>query len=288
MSFDSYLNQAWLDHQSQPQKVMAHFNEGVRLIESPEHATAMVRLMTHVAGEHLGLWTQAIEMIQALKKCSQATPEVKKFIEIHTEALKIASGVVPSSALTSASERIQAKAIAASALVERDTERALQIFKTALEIANEGLSNPDPACRALAIAGNNLASNLEEKPRRSFLETELMVLAAQTARKYWEKAGTWLQVERAEYRLAMTCLKAELYPLALRHAQNCLEICQKNEASPLEFFFGYEALAKTEKARENTAGFQAACDKMQSFFHQLSDSDKSWCEKTLLEMKARK
>lgn len=35
-----------------------------------------------------------------------------------------------------------------------------------------------------------------------------MLLAAQTARKFWEQAGTWLQVEKAEYRLSMTYLQA--------------------------------------------------------------------------------
>jgi hypothetical protein len=35
-----------------------------------------------------------------------------------------------------------------------------------------------------------------------------MIFAAKTTRKYWEIAGTWLEIERAEYRLAMTYLAA--------------------------------------------------------------------------------
>ena len=62
--------------------------------------------------------------------------------------------------------------------------------------------------RALAVAANNLASSLEERSTRSAGERELMILAAQTARHYWGRAGGWLETERAEYRLAMSWVQA--------------------------------------------------------------------------------
>lgn len=71
--------------------------------------------------------------------------------------------------------------------------------------------NDHPAFRALAVTGNNLACTLEEKNHRSLQETELMILASRTARKYWELAGGWLEISRAEYRLAMNYLQAKAH-----------------------------------------------------------------------------
>jgi hypothetical protein len=64
------------------------------------------------------------------------------------------------------------------------------------------------AQRALAAAGNNLAAGLEEKPDRDAAGTAGMVAAAQAGVECWRRAGTWLEHERAEYRLARSLLAA--------------------------------------------------------------------------------
>lgn len=122
---------------------------------------------------------------------------------------------------------------------------------------------------------------LEEKPCRNQDEKDLMILAAKTGRKFWEIAGTWLQIERAEYRLSNSYRKADDLVKALEHAQTCIEICEANRAGPLEFFFGYEALALSEQARSNTIGFEKALTQVKSNFEKLSEDDKSWCKPTL-------
>lgn len=71
-----------------------------------------------------------------------------------------------------------------------------------------------------------------------------MKSAARVARQYWEVAGTWIEVERAEYRLAMTMLAAGDPVAALEHAELCLKICTSNNAEPFEHFFAHEARAK--------------------------------------------
>jgi hypothetical protein len=76
-----------------------------------------------------------------------------------------------------------------------------------------------------------------------------MILAAETGRKYWELAGTWVEVERAEYRLAMTYMHAGQLDKALKHARLCESICNENDAAPFEKFFAAEALVKVQRAR---------------------------------------
>ena len=59
-----------------------------------------------------------------------------------------------------------------------------------------------------AVAGNNLAATLEEKPDRDAFETEGMLTAAQGGLHHWKLAGGWMEEERAEYRLARSLLQA--------------------------------------------------------------------------------
>lgn len=108
-----------------------------------------------------------------------------------------------------------------------------------------------------------------------------MILAAQTGRKYWEIAGTWLQVERAEYRVASTYLKADDPSSAVVHAQRCLKISQDNNAPALELFFAYEAITQVEKARNHSVGVEIAVRHAKTYFAQLSDYDKEWCKESL-------
>jgi hypothetical protein len=129
------------------------------------------------------------------------------------------------------------------------------LFEQALEeAASADLQRDDPAHRALATTGNNLACALEMKPNRSDAERDLMLLAARATRRHWEIAGGWLETERAEYRLAMSHFEAGDLAQARLHAQNCLEIVEANGSVPLERCFGYEALAKIERAAGNSVG----------------------------------
>ena len=102
------------------------------------------------------------------------------------------------------------------------------------------LPKDDPAVRSMAVTGNNLAFALEEKAILSDGETTLMIQAAQAARKYWELAGTWLHVERAEYRLAKTYLKAGNKMKAREHATECLKLCEAHLADDFEMTYARE------------------------------------------------
>ena len=178
--------------------------------------------------------------------------------------------------------------MAAAALAERDTLRALALFEQALADADAtALPDTDPYARALAVSGNNLASTLEEKSGRSADERRLMVLAAQTARRYWALAGGWLETERAEYRLAKTWLQAGDVAQARQHAQNCLEIidAQDPHAPALERFFGWEALGSVECAAGNATGLAHALAQAQTAFSALEESDRGWCQASLDKLK---
>jgi hypothetical protein len=86
-----------------------------------------------------------------------------------------------------------------------------------------------------------------------------MLQAAALARRFWGRAGGWLEAERAEYRLALCWLRAGDADRARSHAQACLAIVQAQpEAAALERFFAWEALGRIAAAAGDGPGLADA------------------------------
>ena len=288
MSFTEFLNQAWSDHAKNPTAVAERISRGFQLIESAEQIPQMATLVTHVFGEHLGRWADGVSVLNQLKKTQVLTAdsESHQAIERSIASLELASGQRSSLSEFTTSDQVRIYALAASALSGQNVAQAQKYLKQALKRADHSdLSRQDPANRALAVTGNNLAIALEEKTMRTPDETKFMILAAQTARQFWEIAGNWLNIERAEYRLAQTYLKAGDRRMALFHANQCLEVSTANNAEALELFFGFEALALAEKANGHTKDFLNAVEQMKVYFEKLSSEDKGWCQSSIDKMK---
>jgi tetratricopeptide (TPR) repeat protein len=284
MTLDRFLKQAWNDHATQSEQVASRLSEAISLVEKNDQIPSLAHLITHVLGEHLGFWDQGIHLLQQLRE----TPVFDSSSESHTAlalsiaSLELAGGKRQSVDDLAISHQVRVLAVAALALsAQKKPEKAEALFRAALAQGQLGIDRIDPAHRVLAVTGNNLACALEEKVSRTKSETDLMILAAQTGRKYWEIAGSWLEVERAEYRLSQTYLKANDFAKALEHAQTCLQVAHENNAPSLEIFFGYEALAIVEKARGNLIGFSKAVEQLRAYFVKLNPDDKSWCEASL-------
>ncbi|MFA6238317.1 MAG: hypothetical protein WC635_13370 [Bacteriovorax sp.] len=281
MSFREYLNEAWSTHATDPKKVAEEFKQHFNLMESDDDVMAMARIIVHVCGEHLGEWIKGIELLKKLKNNApiKDTGEMNRYMAI------LNLGNNPNSSIDNFSLSDQARIYAstASALANLGgLKNAEKFLKLASQIAEMNLSKDDPANKAIAMTGNNVACSLEEKNERSDVEVGLMILAANLGRKYWEIAGTWKEVERAEYRLALTCLQAGLPEESLTHAQACLEINSQNNNEPLEVFFGFEALAMAQKALKNQTAFERARQQMQDAFDKLPSNDQDWY-KAILE-----
>jgi hypothetical protein len=285
LNFEEFLRQAWTDHATDPQLVAAHLLEGTKLITENSQINRLSTLATHIFGEHLGRWQDGVKFLDNLRQLSTfiADSECDQSITRSIKILQLAAGSSPALDHLSISEQIRICASTAGALWgQSQMKRASEFFKIAIEMAHTGLTNDDPANRVLAVTGNNLAASLESLATRSDTEKHLMLLAAHTGRKFWEIAGTWLEVERAEYRLAMSYLKAEDIENALKHAQFCLQLNKSNSAEPIEFFFAYEALALIEQTRNNSISFAEALGQMKKYLEMITDKvDYLWCEQSL-------
>ena len=248
MDFESFMAQAWDDHAADAKAVAQRLSEqGIALPSTESQLIQLMNLTHHLYGEHLQDWAQG----------------EASFLPLRTSRLYVDSGdsggmarrCVASFSLSAkpdfslealtASDQIRVQAMAASNLASSHPERAMQLLQAALDqAARSELPTTDPMHRALAVSSHNLAAALEEKSELSAEETQLMLMASQASRTQWERAGTWLQVERAEYQLATTFLKAGDLRQAEFHARECGRIVTENGAPALEQFFAAEALAR--------------------------------------------
>jgi hypothetical protein len=285
MDFDDFVSQAWSDHADDSPAVATRLQgQALALVTEPAQVPRLAHLAHHVFGEHLARWADGLSFLQqlaALPACSSQA-DVAQGVRRHVASLQLAAGQPDPRAGFDISERIRITALAAADLASHDAQRASAFLEEALAQSDQAvLPATDLSHRVLAVTGNGIAGTLEEKPQRSELERRLMIRAAQVARRHWELAGTWLETERAEYRLARTWQQAGDLTQARQHAQNCLEIVQAHDNVPLEAFFGWEALGLVEHSAGNAAGHAQAVRNAQAAFEALSADDQGWCRPSL-------
>ena len=296
MDFDAFIDQAWTDHATDPAAVAATLQaQGLPRVTDAKQLDRMANLAHHVMGSHLAQWSAGVNFQQQLAAlpCCVAGSIQAQAIARHISALQLAGGLADDRAGMGASDRVRLNAMTANNLAEHDAGRAAAFLQAAMNEASEAneadeaaLPDTDPCHRALAIAGNNIAGTLEEKPALSASEVQLMIQAAQAGRKHWALAGTWLETERAEYRLALSWRKAGDFIQARQHAQNCLQIVQAQGHVPLEAFFAWVVLGQVEQAAGNAAGLTQALSHAESAFVGLDEGDRGWCQPSLDKLKA--
>jgi hypothetical protein len=284
MTFDEFLNRAWAEHGDDPALVANRLNDGLRLIERPEHVLALAGIVTHVYGEHLGDWNGGESELRRLLDVEHAaeSPDIQRGIHRSIASLRVSEN--PDTPLDgfSESDRVRVLCVASSAACgQNDLPRAIGLFDRVPEIDGSTFAHGDGAYRALAVTGNNLANALLEKSDRTAPETDAMLRAAMASRKYWEISGTWLEVERAEYTIAKCMLAAGRVSDAVRHAGECLDICVANNAPAFELFFAHEIMALVERALGNMSQFAAEAAAARVAYEWLGEGDRKWCTASL-------
>jgi hypothetical protein len=273
------IETGWAEHGERPDAVAERLASSLGAIDAPEQIEPFARLAAHVFGEHLGAWESGIALLRALRSLPSCDASGAASIARHVTGLQCASGDELGLAALSREDAACALAAAAAACAGRsELARAVRSYTRALALAEPGLPDGSPALRALAIAGNNLAAALEEKVERTPDENVGMLAAARGGLVYWKRAGGWLEEERAEFRLARSLTLAGEPHAGARHAQRCLEICERNEAPAFERFFACYALAGAQRAAGDLAGFARARERALALLAQVPVEDQRWCE----------
>lgn len=287
MSFDAFVEAAWNDHGDRPQEVADRLGSSLHLAVAPEHIAQLARLATHVFGEHLGQWQRGIDTLNALRSLPafDGSAACVGALTRGIAMLRHAAGDAAALEALGLDDRVCVLASAAAALAGRNEfGRAISTYTDALALADRGLPRESAAIRALAVGGNNLAAALEQKRDRDSYETAGMLVAAEGGLEYWKLAGTWLEEERAEYRLARSLLQAGRPEAALRSAGRCIAICEDNAAPPFERFFGHAVLALAQRDAGDDTASAASRREALRWFEQVPQPERPWCTSELKEL----
>jgi len=284
---DAFLETAWSDHGDRPREVADRLAAALPQLAAPGEVPPFVRLLTHVYGEHLGEWRQGVALLEAIgsRAVLVADTAAAGALARAVATLRCAGGDAAAVAALGREDRVAATAGAAAIFTGRaDLARAIPALDDALRLADGGLPDGSPAIRALAVAGNNLAAALEEKPDRDGAQTQAMVAAARAGLRYWTRAGTWLEEERAHYRLARTLLAAGDPAAAVASAARCVDVCAQHEADAFERFFGHAVLAVAARAAGDAEGFATNRRHALEAYGRVPEADRRWCGQALAEL----
>lgn len=278
--FGAWLGASWGRHAADPEGVAASLRGAIPRVTDETERVGLARLAHHVFGEHLGAWADGRRLLAEL--AAGATDGSSAALRRFDASLALSGEEADLRPGLSLSDRVGVAVLAAGNLATRDSARAATLLHDALAEAAD-LPAGDPNHRLLAITGNNIACALEERPGRDDAERALMILAAETGRRFWEVAGSWLEVERAEYRLAMTWIQAGDPARARAAAERCLTIvsAQTPPAPGFEHFFAWEALARAAHAGADRSGLASAVSGAREVFEALDPDDRAACAPTL-------
>ena len=276
--FDAAIGQAWTDHGDDPRGVSGRLPALQRLASEEPQLERLIALARHLYGPHLAEWEAGSAALLALRVHPAYREDAAsgQTLRRALASLSVAGGGEAHG--LSESDDLRVRAMAAENLAEHDALRAAHQLQQAQALADRAaLPDADPAHRAIAGAANALACTLEDKAARNADERTAMIEAAQAARRFWERAGTWLEVERAEYRLAITWVQAADATRARTHAQNCLAIVEANRGAALERFFAWEALGVVARAAGDADEYAKALTRARAAHAELSPDDQGWC-----------
>ena len=297
-TLDEFVGSCWNDHATDPTGVFGRFATGVSLVTEARHVPPFAGLVVHVAGEHLGRWQDGLDILRVIEgpPLVADSPEGRALARSRAvleccagdrkAAEKSAFAARSGASQPFASDLARILAIAAAALAGQSrTAEAAALFEDAMALASYGPTATDPTARALAVTANNLASAFEEKKDRSRAESALMVRAAEAARDWWGLAGTWLEAERAEYRLASSCRHAGDAAGALEHARRSLRIVEANGSNPYEAAFAHEQLALAHHAMGDARSARGERDAMAAVASKVEDADsRAFCTEELAKL----
>lgn len=288
LPFDAFLQQAWADHADHSAAVAERLRTDTPAPHTAEQLAALARLVVHLCGEHLGAFEDGRWRLAALAGHPLADATVQSTLRVGMASLTLAeSGHADRDGFT-LEELIRSEAGAAAISLGRHrTDRALALLRDARDRVAALPNAAAGVHRSLAVGCNNMAWELHDRGNaRSAGDTAAMLDIAAASRTHWAQAGTWLEVERADYGLAMSHLSAGQADQGSHFAALCLAACVRNAAPPYEHFFAHEALAKLSHARGEPAERERHVAAAEALFERLAGDEQSSCRPTLTALLA--
>jgi hypothetical protein len=271
------MARAWADHVARGDAVARRLRLRTPPPQNPDQLAQLVRIVVHLVGEHLGRFDDARWRLAALRPHPLADRSVQSALDVAAATLDIGQGRASTAEGLDGPQSVRAEAAAAALCLGRgQLERALQLISSAgARLAALPVPSPQDH-RPLAVACNNMTWELHDLGgQRSAAQTQAMLRLAAASREHWSRAGTWLEIERAEYGLALAHLSAGLHDEAWRHAAQCLAVCLHHRALPYELVYAHEAMARVHHARRESAELAHHVQALRVAFERLRGEDQA-------------
>jgi hypothetical protein len=205
-------------------------------------------LLDHVLGEKLGSWEEALALQRRLLAAA-GEPAPAPVLRHAAAAAQLAGraderGEICArlAACSGADARVAGDVVAATAAMYRvpalhAREAASVALAELVRFDGGAWERATPLDAAAAAAWNNIASALLEGPPDSFAHPalrEALARAAELAERLWQRAGTWVNHERAAYLRAMAAHALGDARGALAHAERGLALIAANDRDDAE------------------------------------------------------
>ncbi len=205
-------------------------------------------LLNHVLGEKLNRWDEALQRQRQLLSLAQPAPAAALWRQAATAARLAAAGAEADAlahAFAQASGaslehggdvlRLSAAMFRAPGLAP--AEAGEHVLAALAPLGGAAWLAANPLDASVAACVNNMASGLLDRPvtdlRHPTARTAL-AQAAEQAQRFWLRAGTWLQHERALYQRAMVCNALGQPHEARAHARAALALLDAHDTGHAE------------------------------------------------------
>lgn len=243
-SLEELLGIGWDRHAEESEPLADALEAAAAGGVSDDAIAPFVHLSTHVIGEHLGDWPRALALGKRVLACRTPVAETAKAWARLSVAATLAGDAVEAVELELCCLRgtdsdvettlLEMRFMLIAALV--GTKRAgdaARLYQGAIDLAGRIGQSPS-LHRMIAAASNNLGWELYEAASRTAEEQALMIVCAETSLAFWDKCGSWINVEQAHYLAALVAGAAGEPASALAHADAALAIIAANGERPLD------------------------------------------------------
>lgn len=243
---DDLLGDGPAYHDTQSERLAGELEKAAREPIEPRHWVQFLHWSNHTIGEHLSDWPRArtlAERVLAGRQPEDSTAaawgklSVARFMEGDRAGAAEAEKVYVSGAVeNSRAALIDTKMTLANAMIgsKRMSEGAA-LYAETLVLARGG--PPSGADRTVAVASNNLASELLEATARSPAQDQLMRAAADAAHEFWLRCGNWQNEERALYLRALVANALDEPAVARDLVDEALKVIAANGSAPIDETF---------------------------------------------------
>lgn len=253
-------------------------------------------LVNHVIGEKLGRWHEACSLLQATVTGAEDLRSLchlavaahlagdpvlawRTADRLHEEALvtrPVTDCLIRLSTLQFAASSLATAPFCA--LLDSCVEQLAE--ETGLAHSGDG-DDLGELGKPLAAALNNVVSLLLDHPDASAADTAYrrsLLDGARVARTLWQRVGTWLNDERANYLVALCANRVEDWPAAQLAAEGALDTIRKNGAEEVDRAFILLELARALAAQGLPSEAETARNTAQALARDFDGDLREWFE----------